>query len=270
MSWQVGIIAGLREAGVDLADFDEILGTSAGALVGALLASGHDVTDALTSLATLAKSINPRAMSSGNDKFLRAMQQANLHNDPHQAIRNVGHTAVTSETIPQRSYLDLFSLLGNVAWPPNFRCTAVDAESGELVVWDRDSEVSLRDAVASSCAIPALFPPVTLKGQRYIDGGLISHLNSTSVLPSEVVIVLSCHPLGGLGTNDHRASASSLGFEDAELQQLGATARLTVIEPRFDGLNITAEQMMDAAAADQAIQIGRRQAGFEAAALLAG
>jgi len=59
VGWQTGLLIGLREAGVDLAGAEEIVGTSAGALVGALLASGREVTEALTSLAALGQSIDP-------------------------------------------------------------------------------------------------------------------------------------------------------------------------------------------------------------------
>ena len=61
VGWQTGLLIGLREAGVDLAGAEAIVGTSAGALVGALLSSGREVTDALTSLAALGQSIDPEA-----------------------------------------------------------------------------------------------------------------------------------------------------------------------------------------------------------------
>jgi NTE family protein len=263
VGWQVGLIGGLRDAGVELADADEILGTSAGALVGALLASGHDPADALTALASLGTSIAPHAMTVGNTAFLDAMRQANRATDPQEAIREVCRTALTAHTIPEDEYLGLFALLEGIAWPAAFRCVAIDTTSGELTVWDQHSGVPLRDAVASSCAIPGLFPPVTLEGHRYMDGGIISHLNSTSVRPSNAVVVLSCHPLGDAGSGAP-ASATSLGAENAELQRLGATTRVTAIEPRFDQLAVTPEQMMDPAVAGQAIQVGRAQAETEA------
>ena len=59
VGWQTGLLTGLRGAGVDVAGAEAIVGTSAGALVGALLSSGREVTDALTSLAALGQSIDP-------------------------------------------------------------------------------------------------------------------------------------------------------------------------------------------------------------------
>jgi hypothetical protein len=61
VGWQTGLLTGLGEAGIDLAGAESIVGTSAGALLGALLSSGREVTDALASLAALAQSIDPAA-----------------------------------------------------------------------------------------------------------------------------------------------------------------------------------------------------------------
>ena len=57
------------------------------------------------------------------------------------------------------------------------RVTAIDAATAELVVFDRDSGVDLIDAVAASCAVPAAWPPVTIAGRRYMDGGIGSTIN---------------------------------------------------------------------------------------------
>jgi len=67
VSWQTGLLTGLREAGVDLAGADAVVGTSAGALVGALLAGGRELTDALTSLAALGRSIDPDSLAAGSE-----------------------------------------------------------------------------------------------------------------------------------------------------------------------------------------------------------
>jgi NTE family protein len=74
VGWQTGLLTGLREAGVNLAGAEAILGTSAGALVGALLASGRDVADALGSLAALGRNIDHDSLTAGHDAFLSAMR----------------------------------------------------------------------------------------------------------------------------------------------------------------------------------------------------
>ena len=191
VGWQAGLLTGLREGGADLAGADAIVGTSAGALVGALLSDGRDVTGALASLAALGQSIDSADLAAGDEAFLSAMRQASLDTDPQHALRAIGRAAREASTPSEDAYLGLFDTLDGTAWPAGFRCTATDADTGDLVVWDqgsgvpllhavasKGSGVPLLHAVASSCAVPVLFPTVTIKGRRYMDGGILSHLNA--------------------------------------------------------------------------------------------
>jgi NTE family protein len=152
VGWQTGLLAGLREAAVDLAGAESIVGTSAGAFVGALLSSGREVTDVLASLAALGQSIDPDSLAAGDEAFLRAMRQASLDTDPREALGAIGRAAQEASTAAEDVYLSLFGTLDGTAWPAGFRCTAIDTDTGELVVWDEGSGVSLLHAVASSCA----------------------------------------------------------------------------------------------------------------------
>ena len=267
VGWQTGLLTGLREAGVDLAGAEAIMGTSAGALVGALLSGGRDVTDALTSLAALGQSIDPGSLAAGDEAFLSVMRQARLDTDPRQALRAIGRAAQEASTPAEDVYLGLFRTLDGTAWPAGFRCTATDTDTGELVVWDQGSGVPLPHAVASSCAVPVLFPAVTIKGRRYMDGGILSHLNATAVPPTDVLVVLSCHPLGSRGTGGGGSLAASV-TPDVELAPLRQSRRLVAVEPDFSGIEAPAN-MMDPDFAIQAFQIGRRQAEREAAAIQA-
>ena len=54
-------------------------------------------------------------------------------------------------------------------------------------MWDEESGVPLMHAVAASCVVPMLFPTVTINGARYMDGGILSHLNATVAPPSDVL-----------------------------------------------------------------------------------
>ena len=150
VGWQTGLLLGLHEAGVDLAGAEAIVGTSAGALVGALLASGREVTDALTSLAALGQSIDPDSLAAGDEAFLSAMRQASLETEPRQALRAIGRAAKEASTLAEDVYLGLFGTLDGIAWPAGFRCTAIDTDTGDLAVWDQGSGVPLL----------ALSPPV--------------------------------------------------------------------------------------------------------------
>ena len=101
VSWQAGLLTGLREAGVDLAGADAVAGTSAGALVGALLSSGRDVTDALIALAALGQSIDPDDLAAGSETFLSARRQASLDPHPQHALKTIGHAAREANTLDE-------------------------------------------------------------------------------------------------------------------------------------------------------------------------
>lgn len=265
VGWQTGLLTGLREAGVDLAGAQSIVGTSAGALVGAFLASGREVTDALASLATLGQSMDPGSLAAGDEAFLRTMRQASLDTDSRQALRAIGRAEAS--TIAEDVYLGLFGTLDGTAWPAGFRCTAIDTDTGELVVWDKESGVSLLHAVAASCAVPVLFPTVTINGHRYMDGGILSHLNATAAVPTDVLMVLSCHPLASQGAGGGGSLAASV-TPDAELAPLRQTRRLIAVEPDSSDIDDSAN-MMDPNLTIAAFQIGKRQAAAESVAIRA-
>ena len=267
VGWQTGLLTGLFEAGVDLAGADAIVGTSAGALVGALLASGREVTDALVSLASLGQSIDTGSLAAGDEAFLSAIRQANLDTDPRRALRAIGRSANEASTLAEDIYLGLFSTLDGTTWPAGFRCTTIDTDTGDLVVWGQGSGVPLQHAVASSCAVPVLFPSVTIEGHRYMDGGLLSHLNAAAAPPTDVLVVLSCHALGSKGTGGGGALAASV-TPDAELAPLRETRLLVAVEPDFSEIG-TPANMMDPDLVIQALKIGKRQAVADTAAIQA-
>ena len=134
-------------------------------------------------------------------------------------------------------------------------------------MWDQGSGVPLLHAVAASCAVPMLFPTVTIKGRRYMDGGILSHLNATAAPPTDILVVLSCHPLGSHGSGGGGSLAASVTPE-AELAPLRQTRRLVAVEPDFSDIEVPAN-MMDPNLAIDAFQIGKRQASGEAAVIQA-
>jgi NTE family protein len=267
IAWQTGLLSGLRDAGVDLASAETIVGTSAGALVGALLSGDREVTDSLASLAALKESIDLDSLAAGDQAFLEIMRQARLDADPHHALRVIGRAANEADTLAEDVYLNLFSTIDGIAWPSNYRCTAIDTDSGDLVVWDHVSDVPLAHAVAASCAIPALFPAVTIKGRRYMDGGLFSTLNTAAAPQTDVLVVLSCHPLDSKGTGGGGSLATSV-TPNAEIAPLRYSRRLRAVEPDFSHIEDPVN-MMDPKLVIEAFQIGRRQSADEVAPILA-
>jgi len=77
-------------------------------------------------------------------------------------------------------------------WPQlSLRVTAVDVATGELVVFDKASGVDLVDAVAASCAVPGVWPAVTIGNRRYIDGGVRTMTNADLAAASDRALVLA-------------------------------------------------------------------------------
>jgi len=134
------------------------------------------------------------------------------------------------------------------------------------VVWNEGSGVPLRAAVASSCALPMLFPVVTIDGRRYMDGGLLSRLNATAAPPTDVLVVLSCHPLEPAAPETSALAAFATPAH-AELAALRETRRVVAIEADLRELGLTEKLMMDRALALEAHTSGQRQATKEAAVL---
>jgi NTE family protein len=86
--------------------------------------------------------------------------------------------------------------LARPEWPDKpMIIVALDAHTGELAAFDRDSGVDLVDAVTASTALPGLVPTVAINGRRYIDGGVRSPDNADLASGYANVVVLS--PLGG-------------------------------------------------------------------------
>jgi NTE family protein len=178
IAWEVGVLVGLAEGGVDLGLADRIVGTSAGSIVGTLLATGVDLeaVHAQHRSGEAAASSGPPAtldMEALGAQLAAAMDGAR---DPGEMRARLGAWALAADTPPEaerRAIID--ARLPVKEWPrTDLRITAVDAETGELAVFTRDARVDLVDAVAASCAVPGVWPPMTAGKRRYVDGGVAS------------------------------------------------------------------------------------------------
>jgi NTE family protein len=138
------------------------------------------------------------------------------------------------------------------SWPQRrLLIVAVDTESGEEYIIDRESGVSLVDAVAASCAVPGVWPPVTIAGHRYMDGGVRSATNADLAKGAERVLILN--PLG--------ANANLLGVgpakEAAALEREGT--QVLIIEPDAASLAAIGQNPLDPATRTPSAQAGRAQ-----------
>ncbi|NUW41473.1 patatin-like phospholipase family protein [Nonomuraea rhodomycinica] len=205
-AWLAGLAAGLRREGVDLGAADLIVGTSAGAIVGAILAGGGD----LERLAALPAPTGPGAGTRPDPQRL-AEVFATLGDSGlarTEALRRVGRLALTASTGDEGAAIArMRSLVGAAEWPERpLLIPAVDAETGEAVVWDRHGSASLPEAVAASTAFPATAPPITVDGRRYIDGALRNGANLDLAADARVLIVAEpmahLHPANGVAAGE--------------------------------------------------------------------
>jgi NTE family protein len=197
-AWESGIIAGLAEKGVDLSHADLIIGTSAGAIVGARLAIGTP-PDLMKAILAPPEGTVPPPPPAGLPPdlsiLMRKFQEMESGQRPLQQIRaEIGAWAVKAPPITTEddfvtSYIRRFP---EKQWPIRaYECTAVDAADGSLKVWDQKSRVLLASAVASSCALPGLFAPVPINGHRYMDGGMRSASNADLAKGYKTVVVIA-------------------------------------------------------------------------------
>lgn len=197
IGWEAGLLVGLARGGVDPTAADAVIGTSAGSVVGCTLASGGDLTQATTLVeggdAIAGDDPAVAAAGQGLEQLMATVAQA--AGDPAQAetLRaGLGQLALAATTIGEAEWLETFSFFAGTPWPDGFSCTAVDVATGRFKVWTAADGVDVQHAVASSCAVPCIFPPVTIAGTRWMDGGVRDMLNADAASGHEIVLAVSC------------------------------------------------------------------------------
>ena len=197
IAWMTGLLAGLAEAGQDVTGADLLVGTSAGAAVAAQVGSGLSLgslfarqVDPALQAREISVEVNMTEVAA---EFAALLAGATSAQDIQ---RRVGAYALAASTVSEADRLAAVgSRLPSPQWPARrLLLVAVDAETGETRVFDRQSGVDLVDAVAASCAVPGIWPPVTIGGHRYVDGGIRSSDNADLASGHARIVVLS--PLG--------------------------------------------------------------------------
>jgi NTE family protein len=265
VAWEVGVLQGLAEAGIDLTNEhqpDSVLGTSAGSIVGALM-----MTRSLDQLAEMSLDDSTAAVSAETVPLLdlAAMVECwelwrKLPDTKPATLATVGAYALKTNTVTEERWVGSMTDVVGTAWPSDrFRCTAVNAENGDFAIWGHDSNVALDRALASSCAVPCIFPPVTIHGFRYTDGGVRSGTSLDLMAGHDTVFVLA--PIGSwVGESLDAAAAIAIRSETAVVEAAGGkVVTLFTDDATNQATLLTPLGRMDPANRQPALDHGRRQ-----------
>ena len=209
-AWEIGVIAGLFDAGLDVTEADLIIGTSAGSTAAAQITSATQPTELLANI--LAAAPQPRTGPVGADRGRGPNRPAADHKEKTSEIIGAAEDAADMRRRMGAAALEMDAASGSSGqtqwratvaarlpsqhWPQRpMLIVAVDAHTGEPVVFDRHSGVDLVDAVAASCANGFGVPPYSIGDNRYIDGGYRANENADLAAGYGRVLVLS--PFGG-------------------------------------------------------------------------
>ncbi len=259
IAWEIGLLAGLAEAGVDLTSADTVVGTSAGSVVGAQVLSGASIEDLYAEqLKDPAGEISARM---GFGVIARFVLLSISPGGDQRSRARIGRASLKARTVHESERRAVIEgRLANPAWPDRrFLVTAVDAETGEARVFDRDSGVRLVDAVGASCAVPLVWPPITVDGRRYIDGGVRSVTNADLATGCSRVVVLA--PV--------TVALRRAGRIANQLKALGPDVRSLVVSPDAQARKAIGSNVLDPANRVASARAGRMQAAAVAPAVAA-
>ncbi len=259
VAWETGILMGLLDAGVDVTGADLIVGTSAGSIVGTHVAAGRTIEDLIA-----------RQNAPDDGQTLRLIAQIDFAASRNLWTRwagiteitpttraEIGQMALEAKTAPEELWVGMFrEQLEGIAWPDRaLILTAVDCASGDFQQWNRESGVDITLAVASSCAVPGLFPAVTINGKRYTDGGLRSGTSADLASGYDAVLIVA--PIGARPDGIDPILGRQARAEAEALRAAGSQVEL--VFPEGDAIELMGSRM-DVSKRGPAAEAGIRQA----------
>lgn len=278
-AWLTGGLAALAdETGWDPGSADYIVGTSAGSVIGSLVACdvppwfmvAHSAGESFDGLVDADGNPASAASRSGGAVFklhrglpslgpgswrlgVAAMRQP-MRYTPTAAIAAWLPVGVISND----SIKDVIRRVVPHGWTehPNTWIVACDYGSGRRVPFGREGspEADLPDAVAASCAIPGFYRPVEIGGRRYVDGGMYSASNLDLLAGKDLDLVIclnptstlepmsSLHPLDRVADSVRRGAGRRLGTEAKKVRAKGT--EVVLIQPLADDLALMGRNLM--------------------------
>ncbi|MDQ0029453.1 patatin-like phospholipase family protein [Arthrobacter bambusae] len=269
-AWLIGVVAGLFDARLDVTEADLTIGTSAGSTAAAQI-TGAPPAELLAAILDAVPQQRSAPAGPGRAPLRPVVNHLERINkiiaeaqDVADMRRRMGAAALEMDAASDGSWSTQWrdtvsARLPRQDWPERaVLITAVDARSGEPVVFDRGSGVGLADAVAASCSSGL---PYRIRDGRYIDGGYRSNADNADLAAGYGrVLVLS--PFGGKSLQPLEWG-THLATQVDELRAGGS--RVETIFP-----DAHSEHMFGANAMDLSLRPSAARAGYEQGKSLAG
>ena len=270
-AFHAGVLKALDDVwGIDARSVDLIVGTSAGSISGALVAAGLGPSD-LFRRETRQPLSREGAQLLGSARAQRgpkrqATATIGAPMAPHiwmLAMMMPGRVALGTAwasllprgKVPTSHVADIVRALFGSKWPTGveLRVPAVELETGQRVVFNSDGTATPSQAVAASCAVPAVFEPVEIDGTSYIDAGVHSSDNLDVLGGERYDLVVVSSPMGVAAATDFSATtlawsglrvASRMATE-CERQRLTECERVEIVMPASADLDAMGNNLLD-------------------------
>lgn len=267
IAWMTGLLLGIQDEGVRLRDTADVLvGTSAGATVAAQIAGDTELDDLFQRQVDPARQVAELAPKPHLLELIgNALPVLFKLSDPIARTQRIGDLAAKTTTVDEAVRRSVIAArLPLHDWPDRaLKIVAVDIATGAPRIFDRLSGVDLVDAVAASCAVPGIWPPVSIGDGRYMDGGIRSSDNADLAGGCGTIIVIS--PLGTGGMD--LPGSHNLTAQVKDLRRAGS--RVHVIEPDDAARKAIGLNPLSPATRGPAAQAGRTQGQALAANIFA-
>jgi NTE family protein len=270
IAWEIGVLDALAQAGaLDAGAATTIIGTSAGSVVGTQLAAGQRLDDLVAAQLEAPKvSVGGGAAAPDMDAVMKIFGgMLSASEMTTELAKTTGTLALEAPTGSEDAWVGSFdAFMGVSEWPDrDLRVVAMSCTRGERRAWTKADGVPVQRAVASSCAVPGLFPPVTIDGDRYTDGGAWSPSNADLLAGEGLDAVVFIGPIGGF-----LAGTPQVETELALVRAKGAGTTSLLPGESFESLRM---QLMNPAFRAQGLEAGRHDGAAAASgirSLLAG
>ena len=259
--WEIGIILGLHDGGIEVTDADLVVGTSAGAIVGAQITSGLSLEGLYAHAIQPLEKTNEQVVQGTMEKALPVLMAGLGAPDVRMVRTRIGAAALAAQTPSEEERLTIIeSQLPVQQWLDTQRLVinSVDAQTGAEIAFDRTTGVPLALAVAASSAVPGVYPPVTIGDHRYIDGAVRSGTNADIAKGYQLVLVLRADTFD-MSALDPEHTTPFMSFEEelAELERAGS--QILVITPDEASAAARGPNMLDSSRSAISARAGREQ-----------